>query len=259
MAHLVTSAIDEGSNMITQRMTDEGNWIFRYRGVLPLLLVFPAAWSMADFRYLGESHELQHIWSWGCVAISILGYILRITTVGFVPRGTSGRNTLAQRADSLNTSGWYSVMRNPLYLGNFLIGLGFVSTSVDLLLVLVYVGFFWLYYERVISAEECYLEQKFGAEYKAWAAVTPVFLPEFHLWRKPEMSFCTKTVLRREYSALLLIGVVFWVIDTIGHLIAEKRFYMDVSWTAFMLGCLTIFTILRSLKKHTHLLDVTGR
>ena len=44
--------------------------------------------------------------------------------MGFAPRGTSGRNTLGQVAEVLNTSGMYSVVRNPLYLGNFVIWLG---------------------------------------------------------------------------------------------------------------------------------------
>ncbi|MGB8874133.1 MAG: hypothetical protein WCC75_12145, partial [Desulfobaccales bacterium] len=43
---------------------------------------------------------------------------------GLPPRGTSGRNTQGQVAETLNTTGIYSLVRNPLYLGNFLIWLG---------------------------------------------------------------------------------------------------------------------------------------
>ncbi|MDA0834270.1 MAG: isoprenylcysteine carboxylmethyltransferase family protein [Planctomycetota bacterium] len=259
MSHSPTPSLDNEHNMIVRRMADEGQWIFRYRSVLPLLLILPAAWSMANFRYLGDSHELQHLWGWCCVAVSFAGYLLRMATVGYVPGGTSGRNTRSQRADSLNTTGWYATTRNPLYLGNFLIGLGWVAAPADLLLVLVYVGFFWLYYERVIAAEEEYLISKFGREYTEWAARTPVFVPDVRRWCKPNMTFSLRTVFRREYSALMLIGLVFWIIDTLQHLVVERRLYFDVSWTAFMLSCATVYFVMRFLKKNTTLLDVTGR
>ena len=38
-----------------------------------------------------------------------------------MPAGTSGRNTAKQVADTLNTTGLYSLTRNPLYLGNAVI------------------------------------------------------------------------------------------------------------------------------------------
>ncbi len=34
-----------------------------------------------------------------------------------------------------------------------------------------------LYYERIICAEETFLQQKFGKAYTDWAARTPVFIP----------------------------------------------------------------------------------
>jgi len=68
------------------------------------------------------------------LGVSILGETIRIFTVGYAPRNTSGRNTIAgQIADELNTSGIYSLVRHPLYLGNFFIWLGpvlFVRTFV---------------------------------------------------------------------------------------------------------------------------------
>lgn len=47
-----------------------------------------------------------------------------MATIGQVPKGTSGRNTSQQVADTLSTDGVYSVVRHPLYLGNFLMCMG---------------------------------------------------------------------------------------------------------------------------------------
>ncbi|MGC9453013.1 MAG: methyltransferase family protein, partial [Oceanipulchritudo sp.] len=51
--------------------------------------------------------------------------------------GTSGRNTKQQVAYSLNTTGFYSVVRNPLYLGNFFMYLGIALFTHHWWLVLV--------------------------------------------------------------------------------------------------------------------------
>ena len=87
---------------------------------------------------------------------------IRWVTIAFVPGGTSGRNTLGQRADQLNTSGMYSMVRNPLYVGNFVAILGVLICVKVWWLVAMFALLYWLYIERVIAVEEAFLEQKFG-------------------------------------------------------------------------------------------------
>ncbi|MBW6498500.1 MAG: DUF1295 domain-containing protein [Bacteroidales bacterium] len=59
-----------------------------------------------------------------CLFFCLLGFGIRIYIVGHTPKNTSGRNTSGQLADELNTTGVYSVVRHPLYLGNFFMWLG---------------------------------------------------------------------------------------------------------------------------------------
>ncbi len=54
------------------------------------------------------------------IIIGMLGQGIRIWVAGFAPKDTSGRNTKEQKASVLNHTGLYSLCRNPLYLGNFL-------------------------------------------------------------------------------------------------------------------------------------------
>jgi len=56
------------------------------------------------------SHRLDQVWEILCLAISLLGLGVRIVTVGYVPKGTSGRNTRGQKANVLNTTGMYSLV-----------------------------------------------------------------------------------------------------------------------------------------------------
>jgi len=54
------------------------------------------------------------------IALSMFGFIIRAIAIGTTPKGTSGRNTKeGQVAESLNTKGIYSMVRHPLYLGNY--------------------------------------------------------------------------------------------------------------------------------------------
>jgi protein-S-isoprenylcysteine O-methyltransferase Ste14 len=65
------------------------------------------------------------LWEAICVAVSLVGLGIRIATVGHAPGGTSGRRTVGgPSALALNTSGMYSVVRHPLYLGNYFQWLG---------------------------------------------------------------------------------------------------------------------------------------
>jgi protein-S-isoprenylcysteine O-methyltransferase Ste14 len=241
--------------MITERMARDGAWLFRHRGILPLFLLIPGLWSLSHFQYLGGSHSVQHAWDWICLTVSLFGFLIRATTVGFVDNGTSGRNTACQLASELNTTGWYSIVRNPLYLGNFLITMGIIMVPADLSLIVITGCLFWIYYERIISAEEEFLSHKFGKAYSAWSRATPVFFPRLSGWVAPSRSFSLRMVLRREYCAVLLIGIAFLLLNFLEHLIAEQRYYVDVPWLIFFAGSLSIFLTLRTLKKKTTLLN----
>ena len=113
------------------------------------------------------------------------GLLIRIMMVGHALAGTSGRNTHAQVAQQLNTTGFYSVTRNPLYLGNCMMYLGLVLTTQSLWLGAVMALVLVIYYERIIAAEEAFLTNEFGAPYTDWAAQTPAFFPRPDGWVKP--------------------------------------------------------------------------
>ena len=78
---------------------------------------------------------------------------------------------------SLVTKGPYSLCRNPLYLFSFLAGLGACLEFENLLLVALFIGFFWIYYYKVITSEEKRLQSFFGDDFKAYMATTPMFVP----------------------------------------------------------------------------------
>ena len=133
--------------------------------------------ALAQFRYPFADRGLNLAWDGGCLALALVGQAVRFFTVGFVPRGTSGRNTRGQVAETLNTTGMYAVVRNPIYLGNFIIWFGLSLFMKSVWFTTVIVLFFTIFYERIIFREEAFLRQKFGDAFMEWADATPVIMP----------------------------------------------------------------------------------
>ena len=237
----------------------EGNWLFKRRSYLPLLAIGIILAGMRYYKYPGHSQKWDDIWEIVCMAIAFFGETIRIYTVGLVSVGTSGRNTQGQAADVLNTTGMYSIVRHPLYLGNFFIALG-ISMFIGLWwMILICILVFWFYYERITFAEEEFLRKKFGEGYLEWATRTPVFFPKLKNWRPPNLPFSLKTVLKREYSGIFGIIAAFTFLEVVGDMFIEGSFKLDLMWSIIFSTGLIFYFILMFIKKKTKILYVTGR
>jgi protein-S-isoprenylcysteine O-methyltransferase Ste14 len=244
---------------LREEFESQGNWLFRWRSYLPLSLFLLVALAMRDFNYPRHEHKWQEWWMLCCLAVSLTGLAIRVMTVGYVPKGTSGGNTARQIAETLNTTGMYSLVRHPLYLGNYLIWLGIPLFFHTCWLVTIFSLLFWLYYERIMFAEEEFLRRKFGWEYIRWATETPAFIPRLRGWRSPDLSFSLRNVLRREYSAVFGIVAVFCGLEILEHLAVEHRFYFEAHWRIIAPAGLAVYLLLRTLKRRTRVLAVLGR
>jgi protein-S-isoprenylcysteine O-methyltransferase Ste14 len=244
---------------LRSQLEKNGSWLFRHRSYLPLVTIPIFFACLPSFTYLGQSHALNEAWQIFCLMICFAGLAVRIFTVGRAPLGTSGRNTREQVALSLTTTGIYSVVRHPLYLGNYLILFGMALWPHVWWLAILTSCAFTLYYERIMLAEEAFLRERFGDAFETWAAVTPAFIPRLRGWKPSPVSFCWRTVLQREYNAFILIVGVFFVFDLIGDWFAERHWHVSYGWFSFFIAGFLIFATLRTLKKRTRLLTVEGR
>ena len=194
------------------------------------------------------------------LGVSIFGQIIRALTVGFTPRNTSGRNTVnGQIADELNVTGIYSLLRHPLYLGNFFMWLGPVlflrSVEAAVLFVLIY----WLYYERIMFAEEQFLRRKFGDIYDKWSEKVSPFIPYSFNYIRPSLHFSIRNILKREYNSFINIFVIFTILDLFRNYFLSERIYLTGIWIWLFVSAGVIWIGLRTIEKRTHWLDVEGR
>lgn len=128
-------------------------------------------------------------------AISLLGVLLRAWASGHI-----------RKNDALAISGPYAHTRNPLYLGSFILGLGFTIGAGRWWLGLLFAALFLGIYLPVMRVESATMRQLFGEDFQAYAAAVPLFLPRLTPYRSgaAKVRFDRDLYLRyREYRAAL--------------------------------------------------------
>ena len=139
-------------------------WIFRMRGGIWTLLFLAIL-----FMVRGTTPGIIAL----SVVIVALGQIWRCWSAGVIGL-YRGENVKALR---LATKGPYSLMRNPLYFGNFVIGLGWSLIAGKWAVIIFAVSFFVLYVLVIIPHEEKFLRTKFGHEYEEYCKRVKMFMP----------------------------------------------------------------------------------
>jgi protein-S-isoprenylcysteine O-methyltransferase Ste14 len=154
--------ISEAEQRLSARI---GAVLFRHRGWLPVpFLLVPL---------LARGAMGPRNWVLG-VALIVLGEAIRLGGVAAAGTVTRRRSRTVQR---LVTYGIFAWMRNPLYVGNFLIWIGFTVISGVLWFIPVAVVLFAIEYTLIVRYEEGVLESIFGHEYLAYKSRTPRWIP----------------------------------------------------------------------------------
>jgi protein-S-isoprenylcysteine O-methyltransferase Ste14 len=247
--------------MIADSIARQGSWFFRWRSYvllgfapLALMVITQPEPIETSFGQLADT-----LFESACIALAFFGLAIRAYVVGHVPAGTSGRNTASQVANTLNTTGLYSLTRNPLYLGNAVIYIAIACFLQNIWFAVLMALFLIIYLERIIATEEKFLAGKFGDDYRNWAAEVPAFFPGLTGWQAPALPFSIRNVLRREYSGMFAIIAVFFALDQSREYLAESRTVLDPDWLAALAAGAFAYVLLRWAKKRTRLLNVAGR
>jgi protein-S-isoprenylcysteine O-methyltransferase Ste14 len=145
------------------------------------------AWSRAfiacALAYILLASPPKVLAGWPAELLEMLGYALlvaatlwRIWCLVFI--GGTKNEELAQL-------GPYAMVRNPLYIGNFLGAIGFGFAVEMPYLALLFAAVFALLYPAVVAREEARLLGLFGDRYRQYCARVPRWVPDFALYREP--------------------------------------------------------------------------
>ena len=152
----------------------------------PLTIYLLSGWIGA--RYPGidpMSHESGHLWSTlsgmqGNPHFSVL-HVLSVVAIafGFLLLGAAWRVLYeAQLKGKLATTGAYSHVRHPQYIGFIAIMFGFLLQWPTVLTLLMF-PFFVYMYAHLAHTEEAEAKRTFGAVYDRYATTTPAWFPRF--------------------------------------------------------------------------------
>ncbi|MDR1978075.1 MAG: isoprenylcysteine carboxylmethyltransferase family protein [Synergistaceae bacterium] len=140
-----------------------GEKAFRLRG---------AVWTLLFVAIILLAHPSRRSILWGLPWVA-LGQLLRFWAVGCIGRYRGEK----VGARALTTWGPYAFVRNPLYVGNGLIGLGWGLMAGFLPVLIFVITFVLLYTVLIVPHEESFLSEKFGAEYSRYKERTGGFFP----------------------------------------------------------------------------------
>lgn len=188
-------------------MISLGKFFFKYRSYTPLPFFFVMIIFMKP--------DLFSILSG--LPLIIAGEIIRIWAVSFA--GSETRTTDGVGGSNLVTQGPFSIVRNPLYLGNVLIytGIGIMSFAIFPYLQIFGLIYFTFQYYCIILNEEEYLVKTFSSKFEIYLKSVNRFIP----WKRkiPEdiisdIKFDIKSGIKSEsrslqsiiISSLIIIG-----------------------------------------------------
>lgn len=190
-----------------------GEWLFKKRDYTPIPLIIVALyiiWQHGDQPGMGPTALSVGI---GAFFI-VVGEVIRFWGVSYIG-GISRTRTRA--TGSLMDSGPFSLVRNPLYVGNFFLSLGLVIVSGVYFMVPIYIFFFAVQYHYIVNWEEWNLRAKMGEPYIAYCKEVPRWFPRLSGYRAGANDF--KKALRSERNtigAIIAVSAVLAVATQMG-------------------------------------------
>ncbi len=100
------------------------------------------------------------------LTLAVLGQLFRIYAAGFIHKNKQ-----------LASTGPYALVRHPLYLGNFMILIGFALAAANLYVWIAVGLFFLIWYPAAIAYEDSKLERIFGDEWRNWSKNIRALIP----------------------------------------------------------------------------------
>ena len=149
------------------------NFFFKHRSYTPIpLAVGIICFSSPHHAVLG-----------GGIVLLVLGELIRIWAVRYAGGAT---RTMAVGAPFLCTSGPFSRVRNPLYIGNMMIYTSFVliagNENLWIMMGATWV-FFIIQYSLIVSLEENALCKLYGGEYNIYRKNVSALVPRISPWK----------------------------------------------------------------------------
>ena len=188
---------------VTKSVTD--SWIFTHRSLIGIACLAPAGLAVIFSKpWIAESSP----WA---LALDLAGWIFFLAYLGMRIWATLYVGGVKDKV--LQTTGPYSITRNPLYVGGFCFALSITFFLKSISLALLALAASAAYSRWVVPAEEEVLEGLFGETFREYKRRTPRMIPRFSLYiAAPTVEVrirAMRTEAKRLFTASLMPILVF--------------------------------------------------
>ena len=128
-------------------------------------------------EFYSSSHLIDNVMDFFGFLCILKGIVLRMAARGF-------KKVNSNKGHGLVTTGLYRYIRNPMYLGSFLLGCGFVLIVWPWWALPVFALLFYSRFKKQVAEEEKHLEKMFGEEYIKYCKKVPRVFPKFKNYSK---------------------------------------------------------------------------
>jgi len=154
------------------------------------------AWAAVPILVLC-SNMTDRSFRWGII-LMIYGEMIRFWALGFMEK----------KGKKLAMSGPYAFVRNPLYVGNFFLGLGIVIMVWNwVIFVLFLVGFLGIY-AGTVRGEEKHLREMFGQTFEDYCKNVPAFIPRLSPYDAPAKDSFLWSRIIKHHEYITVMGIV---------------------------------------------------
>ncbi len=232
-------------------MIASGNFLFRVRNTLfPVIFIALVVFTRPGRFMNNPFYDRIAMIEGACIALA--GQAFRAFVIGYAYIKRGGKKGKVY-ANDLVVAGLYSHTRNPMYVGNFLIALGFGIYYGSIWMYLLVIPFFAWTYLAITAAEEQYLLGKFGPAYEQYMRRVNRFIPNFDGLSESlaGYTFRWREVLAKEYNTIFatlagLILIAMWKTYSIYGWEERREQLTHSAW--LLAPCVAFYATVRFLK-----------
>jgi protein-S-isoprenylcysteine O-methyltransferase Ste14 len=113
--------------------------------------------------------------------------------------------------EELATRGPFSLTRNPLYFGNFILGLGIAVAGNNVYSYVIFFAYYMMFFPFLMVLEHRRLKKKFGDRYLNWYNNSHTFVPKLRRIKEPDFNisyYMKNKEYRVLYFSLFVIAIL---------------------------------------------------
>jgi protein-S-isoprenylcysteine O-methyltransferase Ste14 len=152
----------------------------------------------------------------------VLGFVLIVIGALLRMSGRGFKKHSSNQGGALVTGGPYKLVRNPMYLGTFLLAVGFMLPLYPLWTVPIFGLVFYARFIIQIRTEENWLSQNFGKQYDDYCRAVPSFFPTARSFKSAGL----KDIFPPQYlwTTKEKYALIYWPWANIGFDLLEDQF-----------------------------------